>query len=126
MPFRITTEPDFLRMKISGTFTRAELVTFMAEVEAIEQRSARIPDRLVSDLSLISGDVGVIEFLDLAARRKAQTFRNSFKTALVASTPVGLGMSRMFQILNDHPQIQIAIFETEREATLWLRGEGWV
>jgi hypothetical protein len=123
MSFRITSEPDFLRIEINGTFTRGEFVAFMAEVEAIEQQSARIPDRLISDLSLTSGDVGPIELLDVAARRKAQTFRNSFKTALVATTPAGLGIARMFQTLNDHPQVQIEIFDTEQRAALWLRGE---
>jgi hypothetical protein len=123
MPFRLTTGPDFLRIEINGTFTRGEFVAFMAQVEAIEQQSARIPDRLISDLSLTSGDVGPIELLDVAARRKAQTFRNSFKTALVATTPAGLGIARMFQTLNDHPQVQIEIFDTEQRAALWLRGE---
>jgi hypothetical protein len=126
MSFRITSEPDFLRIEINGTFTRGEFVAFMAEVEAIEQQSARIPDRLISDLSLTSGDVGPIELLDVAARRKAQTFRNSFKTALVATTPAGLGIARMFQTLNDHPQVQIEIFDTEQRAALWLRGEACV
>jgi hypothetical protein len=126
MPYRLIAGPDFLRMELTGTLTRADLIALMVEVEAIELASERIPDRLVHDMGLVAREIDANDFLELAARRKTRNFTNAFRTALVASTPAGLGMSRMFQILNDHPQIQVEIFETEREATLWLRGEAWV
>jgi hypothetical protein len=32
-----------------------------------------------------------------------------------------MGMARMFQTLNDNPQITIQIFEDEAAAVIWLR-----
>jgi hypothetical protein len=56
----------------------------------------------------------------LAERRKAQTLANAVKSAIVAPQPIHLGFARMFQILNEHPQIAIEIFSTGQAAEAWL------
>jgi hypothetical protein len=122
MAYRLTAEPDFLRIELTGALTRADIAALTVELEAIEQASERIPNRLVNGIGLVERDLDVNDFLDLAARRKARTYKNPFKSALVAPTQLGRGFARMFQTLNDHPQIRIEVFETEREATLWLLG----
>lgn len=122
MAYRLTAEPDFLRIQLTGTLTRADIAALTTELEAIEQASERIPDRLINGIGLVARELDVNDFLDLAARRKARIYKNSFRSALVAPTQVGRGFARMFQTLNDHPQIRIEVFESEREATLWLLG----
>jgi hypothetical protein len=42
------------------------------------------------------------------------------KSAIVAPMPVQVGFARMFQILNDHPQIEVQLFATLAEAEAWL------
>ena len=56
----------------------------------------------------------------IAARRKATFLKNSIKSAVVAPRPVSAGFSRMYQMLNDHPQVQIEIFGAEDDAVAWL------
>jgi len=60
----------------------------------------------------------------LADRRRAATFPNPFKSAIVGRVPAQAGMARMFQTLNDNPQITIEVFDDEAAALEWLRGEG--
>jgi len=59
----------------------------------------------------------------LAKRRKASRLRNSVRSAYVVRTRAYFGMVRMFQTLNDHPQIEIRIFAETEEAEAWLREE---
>jgi hypothetical protein len=51
-----------------------------------------------------------------AEHRKAQTLANPVKSAAVAPQPVHVGFARMFQTLNEHPQITIEIFSSLRDA----------
>jgi hypothetical protein len=38
----------------------------------------------------------------------------------VAGRPIGKGYARMFQALNDHPQITIEVFSDRETALRWL------
>lgn len=60
--------------------------------------------------------------LPLAELRLRQTFANEFKSAVVASEVTHHGFARMFQTLNDHPQISIGILRDAGSALQWLEG----
>jgi len=56
----------------------------------------------------------------LAERRRTVALQHPIRSAIVAPTPVSFGFARMFQTLNDHPQIAISIFSTVEAAEAWL------
>lgn len=60
----------------------------------------------------------------LAVRRRALHFPNRFKSAIVAVELVAYGFARMFQTLNFHPQIVIALFPDDAEAMRWIAEPG--
>jgi len=60
----------------------------------------------------------------LAAERVRRSFPNSFKSAIIAPDPARFGFARMFQTLNDNPQITLAIFRDEPEALAWIMAPG--
>jgi hypothetical protein len=123
MPYTITMESAFLRIVFSGAVTDRELLLVADDLVAIERRSAITPHRL-SDLSaMIEPYLTYPAIRALAERRKAQPIANPIKSALVAPRPIQLGLARMFQTLNEHPQIAIEIFSTVEAAEAWLRGE---
>jgi polysaccharide deacetylase 2 family uncharacterized protein YibQ len=62
--------------------------------------------------------------LDVANQRMRTKFPNAFKSAIVASDVAHYGFARMFQTLNDHPQISIAIFPDTPKALQWLEAAG--
>jgi hypothetical protein len=105
MPYTITIEPTFLRIVVSGAVTNRELQLFADDLVAIEVPCAITPRRLA--------DLSAMPYLTypaihaLVERRKAQPVANLIKSALVARRPIHFGLARMFQTLNEHPQIRI-------------------
>jgi hypothetical protein len=120
MPYTITIEPTFLRAVLSGAITGRELQLLADEVEAIEGRRTVTPHRLTDLRALTAPYPTYPDVRALAERRKAQTLANAVKSAIVVPRPINLGFARMFQILNEHPQIEIEIFSTVEAAEAWL------
>ena len=120
MPYTITIESTFLRIVLRGVVTNQDLQALADDISAIEVSSAVAPHRL-TDLSAVMEPrltyPGVRAFVE---RRKAQPLANPVKSALVAPRPILLGFARMFQTLNEHPQIAIEVFPTVEAAEAWL------
>jgi hypothetical protein len=120
MPYCLTVEPGLLRVVLLGNLTMAELLCLADAVVESERTLGMIPNQL-TDVSQVSGrDFGYFEMLSLAERRRARSLANPIKAAIVAPRPVDIGFARMFQTLNDHPQIETRIFATLETAEAWL------
>lgn len=120
MPFEITNQGTHLVVSFHGFLKPQDLVQLADEVEAIEDALPSGLDR-ISDLSAVTDfDIGFPEVRVLAARRRMRTFARTLKSAIVAPSPVQMGMARMFQSLNDNPQIEIRIVASMQEALHWL------
>jgi hypothetical protein len=120
MPYQITPEPHFLRIVLSGDLTRAELRAALQDLVVWESASTVVPHRL-TDLRLVkSSELKADDIIAAAEARKAQRFRNPFRSAIVASDPARYGYARMFQIMNTHPDITVEVFADEAAAIKWL------
>jgi len=120
MPYQLTEEAAFVRVVFFDDMTGHDLRSLADLVAAIERERAVAPNRL-TDLSQITGaQLTYTEVFDFVEHRKRQQLANSVKSAIVAPRPVQLGFARMFQTLNDHPQIEIQIFPTLAAAEAWL------
>ena len=120
MPYHITTEANLLRIEFFDEFSPRDLKTLADTLQEIDQRLAVTPVRL-ADLRNVSGQK--LTFADMytfVKRRQLQVFNNPVKTALVATHPASKGFARMFQTLNDHPQVEVQIFSTMEAAEEWL------
>jgi len=121
MGFIVVEETGFLRLRMTGVLTGADLVELSAATREIELRSERVPHRM-TDLRAVSRmDIGFPEVQALADERRSYRFPNAFRSAIVVGNPVQLGMASMFRTLNDNPQICIEIFEEEALAIRWLQ-----
>jgi hypothetical protein len=123
MACRIYIEDEIVRIDFSGEITKEDLVEGLVAIEEIESRVTPVPHRIADLTPILSSANRFPEILKLSAARKAKRFPNEFKTALVAPTPVALGTARMFQTLNDHPQITVRIFPDLAAAKAWLAEE---
>jgi hypothetical protein len=113
-------EGETLWVEFSGTFTNQDLAHGAIDVAELEKSSALIPHR-IGDLRPVDRlEIDFFGVLALADDRRWRRFKNPFKTAIIAPDLARYGFARMFQTLNDHPQITIAIFEGEAEAVNWL------
>jgi hypothetical protein len=121
MPFRIEHSDGFVLVTLSGALTAEDLRAVSAQLAALEDSLPECPPRL-TDLRTVEGvGVSFTDVLDLAAARRARSFPNSFRSALVVAREVQKGYARMFQTLNDHPMVQIRIFDDRESAEAWLR-----
>ena len=96
-----------------------DLMQLATETKRFE-RGDVVPHR-ITDLSRVEKlSISFEDVYELATLRKSLTFKNPFKSALVVTEPVQMGYARMFQTLNDHPQITLQIFQDLAAARAWL------
>ena len=121
MSVEITVGPDLIRVTFSGVLTGRDLAEVATIADDIERGRDPVPDRLADMTTVTEMQVAYPDVKVLAEHRRKLAFPNAFRTAIVVRTPVQMGMARMFQTLNDNPQITIQIFEDETAALDWLR-----
>lgn len=122
MSVEIAVGPDIVRVTISGTLTGQDLAYVASAADDIERDRNPVPPRLIDLTAVTEMQIAYPDVKVLAEHRRAIAFPNAFRSAIVVRTPVQMGMARMFQTLNDNPQITIQIFEDESTALSWLRG----
>ena len=121
MPITTEYNGEFITAQMSGVVTVADLLALAEKVDALEAQLPVTPHR-IADLS--GGAVSDFNFVELsvfAAKRRAARLKNPVKSAIVAGDAVQFGFARMFQTLNDHPDIRIEVFQSEAPALAWLR-----
>ena len=123
MPYTITMESTFLQIFLYDVVTHHELHVLVDALAAIELSRAVTPLRLCDLSAMTEPHPTYPDVRALAEPRKAQTLANAVKSALVAPRPTHRGFARMFQTLNEHPQITIEIFATVAAAEAWLRAQ---
>ena len=121
MPHSHQFDGDLLRVQLSGELRHEEFDELLSSLRHFDDTLDVVPDRLfdLSAIEIRNPDFRAVQ--DLAHRRRVSRFRNHFRTAIIAPHAVAFGYARMFQILNDNPQIEIRIFETQEAAEQWLR-----
>ena len=124
MAFAITFEEPILMIRFANTFTDADFRALAVEADRIEGSFDVVPHRLADLRPVTRLEITFKGVLEFAEQRLRRTFPNAFKSAIVAGDLAQFGFARMFQTLNDHPQISIAIFPDEAAATQWLAQPG--
>jgi hypothetical protein len=107
-------------VELSGTLTREDLESVGDEIIAIERNGANTPHRLTDFRRITNTAVGYAEMSALAERSRARPLDAQIRSALVVEHPVQMGFARMFQILNEHPQVTVRIFDDEMAARVWI------
>jgi hypothetical protein len=121
MSFEIRREHELIRIVFSGTFTNQDLLRGGMELTDLEEASPTLPNRIVDVRPVERIEIGFAGMFAVAEARRRKQYGNAFKTAILADGLVHYGFARMFQTLNDHRQIVIAIFGNDEDAHSWLR-----
>ena len=124
MPFRLRKDEKLIRVFFEGVLSDADLSQVMRDVNQIEGELRVVPPRLISMQDITGLAINAGALWSLALQRREHRFPNAFKSALVARDPAHYGFARMFQTLNDNPQISIGIFPGEAEAMKWIAEPG--
>ena len=120
MSYEFRREKGILRIVFSGTITNDDLSYGGIEIAELEEASKEVPHRIADLRPVDRLEIDFVGVLALAEARRRRAFKNPFKTAIIAPDLAHYGFARMFQTLNDHPQIVIAIFGNEESANEWL------
>jgi hypothetical protein len=120
MPFETFDQGPYLYTRLFGVLTPDDLVTLAAELERLEDAAGASKDRIADATSLDEVEIAFPDVLLLANRRLGRTFTRRVKSAVIARRSVHIGFARMFQTLNEHPQIEIRIVPSMDEALKWL------
>jgi len=91
-----------------------------AEAEIAEASHPVSLDRITDLTAVECFDVGFREIYYFAIRRSAQRFSRMVKSAIVVQDPDQHGIARVYEALNENPQIQIRILRSVTEATEWF------
>jgi len=119
MPYRISIENNVLQITLNGHVTGIDLQKIVAETAQFE-RTPIIPHRVTDLREITNLDVSFPDVMTIAQQRRVLRFQNSFKSAIIAQDDLHLGYARMFQTLNDNPQIFIKIFADRKAADQWV------
>jgi hypothetical protein len=120
MPYKIEFSEGIFRYTLAGHITASEFAAFIEEGRNKERTFDIVPNRITDMTGIKEMGIGHPEILGLCRERVLTRFPNTFRSAIVAREPQHVGYARMFQILNDNPQIVISIFPDISSAEEWV------
>ena len=120
MPFEFTTPGAILFARVFGVFTAPELNHLADEAEIAEASHPIALDRITDLTAVERFEVGFREIYYFAIRRSAQRFSRVVKSAIIVQDPVQFGIARIYEALNENPQIRLRILPSVTEATGWF------
>lgn len=123
MPYRFLATPDLIEFQVFGVLRIEDLLAAAKETAEIE-RTAPVSPHRITDLSRADDlDMTFSKMADFAALRRAAPLKNNVRSAIVATKQVQVGFARMYQTLNDNPQIEVRIFNNYQVARAWVEGK---
>jgi len=112
----------WLLVTFSDAITAADLTEVMQYALDLDSRVTPAPNRLVDFGPSTTLAIGFVDMANLVHLRKTAPLANPVRTALVVHSTAQQGYARMFQTLNDHPLVTIAVFSDRAAAEAWLDG----
>src|SRR5690349_21719051 len=110
MSYGMRSEAGVLKIVFSGTLTNADLSAAVQELGDVEAASDVLPPRSIDLRPVDRLEIDFAGVFAVAEARRLKRLKNPIKSAIIASDVVRFGFARMFQTLNDNPQVVIAIF----------------
>ena len=95
----------------------------MSDLARAEDSQPRSRDQLI-DLTDVTQDDLTGANIEQTAYQHRRRLQNPVRLAFAAPNLLDYGMVRMFQILNEHPDVHIGVFHTLAEAEAWLASGG--
>src|SRR5260221_3758303 len=120
MPYAVDTSQPIMRITLSGNFTHHDLTALAKETASAERSYDSAPNRMTNAQPCTHLELTFRDVLGFVHERLRLEFPNSCKSAIVAKDVVHYGFARMYETLNDHPQVVTVVFADEADALKWL------
>jgi hypothetical protein len=114
---------DILFVTFPETLSDNDFRLVNEEFEIIEKEYSVVPNFIVSlnNVKTFSGDYHSVQ--KLAKQRAEKTFPNNIFEAILVTNDFQMGFARMYQTVNDNPQLTIEIFKDEAKAIEWIKSK---
>jgi hypothetical protein len=121
MPFSFHVDENtrVIHVQVIGEVTDAELVDLSDRLRRESAFVAGYP--ILCDASTLTAAL-ISSSLNASLGRAARSRRNL--VAIIAPSPVGFGLARMYQIFSDSEDTRIQVFTRAAEAMAWLEMRG--
>lgn len=109
-----------IHIRLSGFLTLEDLMEISARLRELESGAERSMNR-ITDMSEVTGsslDYDTME--QFAATRRIAVLQNTIRSAIFAPSPLTFGLARIFQSINNNPNIEIRLFKIRDSALEWL------
>ena len=120
MPFELTMPGGVLFARLRGVFTARELNRLATEAEIAEATHYVSLNRITDLTAVECFEVGFREIFLFALRRGAQRFSKVVKSAIIVHDPAQIEIARLYDSLNQNPQIRLRILKSVAEANEWF------
>ncbi len=120
MSYVINTKDNIRTVAFIGSLASRDLPEVAQRLNAARRHDPQAMNIMaeLSELSDIEIDITSME--NFAAGLLALTLPENIKIAFVAKTLIQDSYAESFRILLEHPQIEVRVFQNEREAHEWL------
>lgn len=120
MPFQIERHERLVVLRLFGRVSGEDLMQIAKSAMDIDESGNVIPHRITDLSGMESVDFGFIDMESFAQKRRTSRLPHPVRSAIFAPEPLQFGYARMFQTLNDHPEIDIALFTDWNSALAWV------
>lgn len=120
MPFQIQGDAEIIRIILSGHLTETEIGEVGRELALLEADYPNTPNRLTDLSGIEKGDLPYAAIQERARKNRGRVYANKFKSAIVAPRALDYGLTRIYQTLSEHPQVDLQIFKSRAEAEEWI------
>ena len=120
MPYEILFDGPILVVRFFGIVTESDLVGSAEDVIVLEDHGRNTRPRLTDLRAAADSPIGYAQVAHIADRVGHRPLSSAIRSAFLVDKPVQFGFARMFQTLNEHPQVTVRIFDDEAAARRWL------
>jgi len=108
---------NVLFMQCHGALTLEDLLSCVQQCERSD-----ISHHLIDFTAVQQFEIGFDEMSIVTARCNSLICRNPIRCAVVAQRPLAIGFARMFELLTQHPRVEIRVMRSCDDALAWF---GW-
>ena len=109
---------------MSGALTRSDLDALATDIIVLERNGSYTPSRVADMRQLSDIAIGFPEMARFAEIARNRPLDRPVRTGIIVGSTLQRGFARMFQILNEHPLVTVAIFENVDSARAWVASGG--
>lgn len=111
-----------LFIRCHGALTLDDLLACVQRGERFDASRNDTAHHLIDFTAVEQFEIGFDEMTIVTARSNSQNCSNEIRCAVVAQRPLAFGFARMFELLVNHPRVEIRVVRSCDDALEWFGG----